>query len=120
MDHRFAGRSTSCQRRAIFFSSLQGCTRHAFPSPANDQYHHQPYQLLRSGQIHNTGEIRQTFDRQANPVGRPAVDWNLVVLKIALRQSQHIFLKTLFGAALRPIQQLQIYRQVRAMRVVLF
>jgi hypothetical protein len=50
MDRRFAGR-TSCQRRAIFFSSLQGCTRHAFPSPANDQYHHQPYQLLRSGRI---------------------------------------------------------------------
>jgi hypothetical protein len=40
MDRRFAGRSTSCQRRAIFFSSLQGCTRHAFPSPASDQYHH--------------------------------------------------------------------------------
>jgi hypothetical protein len=50
MDRRFADR-TSCQWRAIFFSSLQGRTRHAFPSPANDQYHHQPYQLLRSGRI---------------------------------------------------------------------
>jgi hypothetical protein len=37
------------QRRAIFFSSLKVCTRHAFPSPANGQYHRQPYQLLRSG-----------------------------------------------------------------------
>jgi hypothetical protein len=42
MDRRFG---TSCQRRAIFFSSLQGCTRQALPSPKNGQYHHQPYQL---------------------------------------------------------------------------
>jgi hypothetical protein len=81
MDRRFAGR-TSCQWRAIFFSPLQECTRHAFPSPANDQYHHQPYQLLRSDRI---------LAKQANPVGRPAVDWNLVVLKSALRQSQYPF-----------------------------
>ena len=41
----------------------------------------------------NTGKIRQTFDRQANPIDRPAVDWNLVVLKIALRQSQYKILR---------------------------
>jgi hypothetical protein len=68
------------QRRAIFFSSLQGCTRHALRSPANGQYHHQPHQLLRSGRI---------LANQANLVDRPAVDWNLVVLKSALRQSQY-------------------------------
>jgi hypothetical protein len=56
------------------------CTRHAFPSSANDQCHHQPYQLLRSGQI---------LAKQAKAVDRPAVDWNLVVLKSALRQSQY-------------------------------
>jgi hypothetical protein len=40
IDRRFG---TSCQRRAIFFSPLQGCTRHALPSPENGQYHHQPH-----------------------------------------------------------------------------
>jgi hypothetical protein len=55
------------QRRAIFFSSLQGCTRHALPSPANGQYHHQPYQLLRSG-------------KTSQPVVRQAVGCNLVAL----------------------------------------
>jgi hypothetical protein len=64
MDRRFAGR-TSCQWRAIFFSSLQGCTRHALPSPSNSQCHHQqPYQLLLSGRI---------LAKQANPVDRSAV-----------------------------------------------
>jgi hypothetical protein len=96
MDHRFAaGRSTSCQRRAIFFSSLQGCTRHALPSPANDQCHHQPYQLLHSGRI--------LAKFAEHSIGRPIlsvvwlIDWNLVVLKNRL-------FKTLLSAAPRPIQ----------------
>jgi hypothetical protein len=85
MDRRFAGRSTSCQRRAIFFSPLQEYTRHAFPLPANGQYHHQPYHFC-FAPVEYWQNSPQTFDRQASPVDRPAVDWNPVVLKIALRQ----------------------------------
>jgi hypothetical protein len=94
MDRRFAGRSTSCQRRAIFFSSLQGCIRHALPSPANLQMASIPPPALSIASLRsNTGKIRQTYDRQASPIDRPAVDWNQVVLKIALRQSQHKILR---------------------------
>jgi hypothetical protein len=74
----------TCQRRAIFFSPLQGCIRQALPSPENGQYHHQPYQLLRSGRI---------LANQTKAIDRQAVDWNLVVLKIALSQSQYKLLR---------------------------
>jgi hypothetical protein len=79
---------TSCQRRAIFFSSLQGRTHHTPPSPAIGQYHHQSDQLLRSGRI---------LANQAKAIDRPAVDWNLVVLKSALRQSQYKILRHLLA-----------------------
>ena len=69
--------------RAIFFSSLQGCTRHALPSPENGQYHHQPHQLLRSGRI---------LAKHAKAIGRQAVDWNLVVSQL---------FKALLSAALK-------------------
>jgi hypothetical protein len=84
MDRRFAGRSTSCQRHAIFFSSLQGCTHHACPSPATDQYHHQPHQLLRSGRI-LANFAKHSIARPILSIARLSLDWNLVVLKIALR-----------------------------------
>jgi hypothetical protein len=59
-----------------------GCsTRHALPSPANDQCHHQPYQFLRAGRI--LAKISQA----CASIVRLPVDWNLVVLKIAIATS---------------------------------
>jgi hypothetical protein len=87
-----AARAPSCQRRAIFFSSLQGCTAPATPFPplqtisittspincfAPVEYWQNPPNIRSAGQYLS--------------IDRPAVDWNLVVLKIALRQSQHKF-----------------------------
>jgi hypothetical protein len=49
-----AARAPSCRPAArdfLFVTARAHRTRHALPSPANDQYHHQPYQLLRSGRI---------------------------------------------------------------------
>jgi hypothetical protein len=62
--------------------------RHALPSPENGQYHHQTTspinRLLRSGRI---------LAKHAKAIDRQAVDWNLVVLKSALWQSQHKLLR---------------------------
>jgi hypothetical protein len=72
---------------ARFFSRhCKGAPATLFPplQMTSDQCHHQPHQLLRSGRI---------LAKQAKPVGRPAVDWNLVVLKSALRQSKYKVLR---------------------------
>jgi hypothetical protein len=64
----------------------------------------------------------QAHRLEVPPIDRPAVDWNLVVLKIALRQSQIAVqtFKTLLSAALRPIQQLILDLPASTMRVLLF
>jgi hypothetical protein len=88
---------------------LQGCTRHALPSPGNGQYHHQLHQLLLSGRI---------LAKYAKAIGRQAVDWNLVVLKSALWQSQHKLLRHF--SALRYDQFNVLDLPVSAIRLVLF
>jgi hypothetical protein len=108
MDRKFAGMNTSCQRRAIFFSSLQGCTRHAFPplqmisintsSPINFfapvEYWQNSPNIRSAGQSCRSSGCRLESGGAENRLAAIAVQ----------------NFKTLFSAALRPIQQLIYYK----------